>query len=76
MGVGKVLIELRDEDHMIRAVQCESFCRYGQPPKWQWFIDKMKSVNGVDAGNSASCRCKKECGTTTVNMHDVRLHRL
>jgi hypothetical protein len=38
MGFGEDLVELRDEDHVIRAVQSKSLCRYGQPSKWEWLI--------------------------------------
>ena len=36
----------------------------------------MEPVNGIDRGSGAPCECQKECGTTAVNMNDVRLHRL
>ena len=74
ISFGKVLVELRDENHVIRAVQSKSLCPYSQPPKRQQFIYKMEPVNGIDRGNDAPCECQKECGTAAVNMNEVRVH--
>lgn len=74
ISFGKVLVELRDENHMIRTVRSKSLCPYSQPPKWGGLY-KMEPVNGIDRGNGAPCEGQKECGTTAVNMNEVRLHR-